>query len=232
MEAFERFDHAGFVCELHTDEDPSSPADWDTLGTLVGFSDLTRGWEFTERNATWQEEEALERGEFRLVARYLRLTAGAIAVPFEFRDYGSSGNRLLATSEDDSHVNGFLVTTPGRVAELASEEQSRDPEWIEEALRGELREWGAWAAQEVVGYVVRDQFGEVVDSCWGFYPEHFSAAEREEYGRPASDDGYEYVREEARAAATAEAEMRAAAAAVERVEAERAANMGVATVTS
>lgn len=232
MEAFERFDHAGFVCELHMDEEPVSPADWDTLGTLVGFSGLARGWSFPEREATGQEEEAFERGGFRLVARYLRLTSGAIAVPFDFHDYGSSGTRLRSTSEDDRDADGFLVTTPARVVELASEEQARDPEWITRALVGELREWGAWAAQEVVGYVVRDREGTVIGSCWGFYPERFTAAEREQHGRPASDDGYEYVRQEARDAAEAEDEARAIAAEVERVERERAARQDIATVTS
>ena len=42
MEPFETFEHAGFVCELHPDEEPMSPANWDNLGTLYDFTPLQR----------------------------------------------------------------------------------------------------------------------------------------------------------------------------------------------
>lgn len=39
----------------------------------------------------------------------------------------------------------------------------------EEALRAEIEEFDQYLTGDVYGYVLRDDTGEVVDSCWGFY---------------------------------------------------------------
>lgn len=205
MEAFETFEHHGYTCELHHDEEPSSPADWDQLGELVAFDSLWRDYRFAERNSTGAEDEALERGGWKVLARYLRMTRGAIAVPFYYADYGSGGARLWATDADDDNPSGFIYTTPERVRELCGDpvppwDPALDPfycpadwtgspvEWIEEQLRGELKTWNDYVEGRVVGYVVRGADGDVLDSCWGFYPD-------------TDGDGLDYVRGEAREAA-------------------------------
>ncbi len=142
-----------------------------------------------------------------MLHRYLLTAVGYVAaVPFSFSDYGSGGAVLSPGDPGETHdygMAGFIVTTADRVEELGA---PRGDE--ERQLRGELRDWAAFVAGEVVGYVVKDTDGEVVDSCWGFYPEHFTPEEREQYGRPATDDGLEYVRQEARDAAESERDER------------------------
>ena len=43
--------------------------------------------------------------------------------------------------------------------------------WARKCAEGEISEWKAWAEGEVYGYVVKDEDGNHVDSCWGFYGE-------------------------------------------------------------
>lgn len=219
-EPFETFEHAGFTIELHPDWDnPPAPSDWDNLGELVSFSPLWREYAYGKdgqtpgRESTSQEDAAFERGGWRLLERYLLSACGYVcAIPFRFDDYGSGGCSIRETSDDD-RMAGFLVTTADRVEELGAPRGD-----VERQLRGELAEWGQYAAGEVVGYVVREtvqtssgaNVGRVVDSCWGFYPEHFNTG-------PVGD-GLEYVRTEARAAAENEA--------ADRVERARLASFG------
>lgn len=195
MEAFESFEHAGFTVELHQDWEASSPADFDNLGELVSFPALWREYAFGKdgqtpgRESTEQEDEAFERGGWRLLERYLLTACGYVcAVPFEFYDYGSGGQVLRYTEAPASRadrVAGFIVTTADRVEELGA---PRDD--VERQLRAELEDWRAYVAGEVSGYVVRDASGGAVESCFGFYPD-------------GEGDGLGEVRAEARSAAEA-----------------------------
>lgn len=189
MEAFESFEHAGMTCELHQDWDPSSPAEWDQLGTLVNFDRNAPG-ESQPFGIVGSDTDAAERGGAALLVRYLRLTRGIIAVPFRFSDYGSSGAHISAASRDEESPSGYIFTTPERCAELGV-----DLADAERQLHGELSEWDSYVSGEVCGYIVRDPAGEVVDSVWGFYPD-------------AEGDGLNELRAEARSAAQHEANER------------------------
>lgn len=192
MEPFETFEHAGLTCELHYDEEPSSPADWDQLGTLYGFRSLTREYGFTEA-ADGEAEDAFERGGSALLVRYLRTARGEYAVPFRFVDYGSGGARIHATSIDDERASGYIATTRKRFEELCgawgykpADYDGTPEQWLEHTLADELESWNNWVQGNVYGYVVRDQRGDVLESVWGFYPD---------------GDGLDYLRAEVKSAA-------------------------------
>lgn len=212
MKPFETFDIDAYTVELHQDDDASSPAEWDNLGTLVAFPSLSRSYSFAERESTGDDDDAYDRGGCALLVRYLRMSQGVYALPFQFQDYGSSGARLIALgTDDDANADGFICTTHKRVTELAgSDAQYHTDEWIYNALRVELENWDNYVQGNVAGYVVKDETGDVVDSVWGFYPD-------------AEADEWKNLREEATAAARI-------LASDERTERERAAALNIATV--
>lgn len=184
MYALETYERDGFTAKVYQDETPVSPADWDNLGELVAFSPPWREFRFAERESTRDEDDAVERGGFPLLARYLSMTAGAFAVPFHFHDYGSSGSRLYATDRDDGNLSGFIVTTHPRVTELCGDDpRFHEREWIEDALRGELEVWGQYVEGDVYGVVIEGYLPlrgrTILESVWGMY-------------------GFEYACEEAR----------------------------------
>ena len=43
--------------------------------------------------------------------------------------------------------------------------------WARKCAEGEISTWKAWAEGEVYGYVVKNEDGNHLDSCWGFYGE-------------------------------------------------------------
>ncbi len=205
MEPFESFEHAGFTVELHPDYDSGGPGEWDNLGDLFSFERGNELQGFAERSdSVGQSFEAQEKERPGLTVRYLR-ACGYHAVLFQYQDYGSSGARVLALDDDDDAIaTGYIACS----FEKMTSDGPVDGD-ARRALVGELSNWDAWVEGRVVGYVVRDTAGEVVDSCWGFYPEDFTREERDRYGRPTPDDGYEYVRGEARSAAESERDERA-----------------------
>lgn len=176
-ETFETFEHAGFTCELYPDWDATSPAEWDNLGELYQFG---RAWLNGAKDAPGDIEEAHERRRAGLTIRALRMQGDA-AVLFQFQDYGSSGARILALDDDDDDIaTGYIAGNLARILE----EGPVDGDW-RRALRGELTNWDNYVQGNVAGYMIRDEHGEVLDSCWGFYPDD-------------EGDGWDYLRDEIR----------------------------------
>lgn len=177
MEPFETFEHAGCVIELHYDDDPQSPSEWDTLGTLYDFTCDYRGME----SPHGQAREAMERSGVALLVRYLRMVYGVHAIPYDIYDHGQVTIREASLLEKT--CSGYIA------ADAASIEMTGVAlEDVAEGLRSELHTWQAYFEGSVCGYVVKCE-DIVIDSCWGFYPDK---ATRED------PFGLEYVRSEAR----------------------------------
>jgi hypothetical protein len=169
VDAIETFKHDGLTVKIYQDGEGASPAEWDNLGTLVAFPRMWNEYRIAERESTGTEDDAIDRGGFALLARYLRMAENATAVPFRFEDYGSSGARLHATDEGDDNPSGFIVTTPDRIRELCGDDPKfHATEWAQDALRGELDVWGQYVEGDVYGYVI-ERNGVEVDSLWGLY---------------------------------------------------------------
>jgi hypothetical protein len=182
VEPIETFEHEGYTCEIHYDEDPSSPADWDNVGTLATAH---RSYRFEEELG---DHPAYSRGGARMFERYISLTGGAF-IPVSMGDhsgiwlYEGHGAHWCDPGGWDSGPVGYLYTTAEKMAaEAMSVEQA------EKCMRAELRAWDDYVQGRVTGFVVLNSEGDHMDSCWGFYPDE-------------DGDGLEYVRSEARSAA-------------------------------
>lgn len=191
MEPFETFEYTGCTIELYQDEDPMSPAEWDTLGKLCGF----------QRHYTFQDDvhgeavSAMARGGVALLIRYLRMVHDVYALPYDIYDHGQSTIKECALTNDN--CSGYIYAD-ARSIEMTGVALAD----VEEGLRAELQTWANYFEGAVVGYVVKCE-GEAVGSCWGFYPDE-----------PKADDpfGLDYVRAEAKADAENEQALRQQAA--------------------
>lgn len=175
MDAFETIDYHGYRIELHQDIDASSPAEWDQLGTVYALSSSAAYVGF-ESPGDWHGRaiEAMDRGGARLLRRYLSLCYGVSAVALQVNDYGSSGVQMNADDGADDtgdYYNAYIATDAKRIGELCGDDpEYQTAEWIDKALRGELNDWRAYFAGDVIGWVVLDPCGNEIGSCWGFYP--------------------------------------------------------------
>jgi hypothetical protein len=160
----------------------SSPREWDQLGTMVYWH---RDYVLGDREIEEQEREALARGGWVLLARYLRRFHGAVGPIIKlglidhstismYADGGVSlgDNRIGTDSLGDSRgwdsgTVGFIYATRERMDVVGTPEDR-----IEECLRGEIQEFDDYLTGNVYGYVVEDREGNTLDSCWGFYPDH------------------------------------------------------------
>lgn len=194
MEALEMYEHAGCTVVIYYDPEPTSPAEWDNLGTCYALRRDAEYRGFEPHSETHGRAiEANERGGARLLVRYLRMCHGVYAIPFDVYEHGTTSlSACRDLDSDDAEADAYIATTHEQVSRLCGEDaRYHAREWIEDALRGELDTWRAYFEGDVYGYVVYagqyqepedgiDVYGareryveslESVGSCWGFYPD-------------------------------------------------------------
>ncbi len=171
MDAIETFTRSGITCSLFYDDDASSPAEWDQLGTMYALSRDSEYVGFQARSETHgQAIEAMERRGVAGLVRYLRLMCGIYALPFDVLSHGTS--TIREASEKDTYCSGYIA------ADAASITMTGVPLGkVYDGLRSELDEWRQFFEGDVYGYVVTDAEGNTLDSCWGFYGFEYAKGE-------------------------------------------------------
>jgi len=182
----ESFEHKGITVEIHADENPQSPREWETMGTMVCFH---------RRNSLGDDNHGYKSQDFNNFAELLKQIIKdhrpAAIVPLYLFDH--SGITISSKPERfrrwDSHgwdwgqVGFVYVSREKALSEYGGEQITP---FIKEqtlsVLLAEIETYDQYLRGEVYGYVIKDADGEHLDSCWGYY-------------------GIEECREEAKAAA-------------------------------
>lgn len=193
MDAIDTFEHAGLTVEIvpeeYVDEGVYSPREQDNIGTMFCWHpDYTLGDEQFSHDSHLDERED-EDGEIvwpwndlANVAQWLRNERGAVVVlPLYLYDHSgisiSCGNfaETIDPGGWDTSAVGFIYTTRERVAELCGEYPYKAPdfegtpeEWLAEQLRAEVKEYDLYLTGDAGGFVIKNDAGDVLDSCWGY----------------------------------------------------------------
>jgi hypothetical protein len=156
----------GYKIEIHQDEDPESPREWDNLGTMVCFhrrynlGDKNHGYKSTDYNSLNELEADIYKNEKPVVCLPLSL----------FDHSGISISVGAPTCQWDSGYVGFIfISREKALKEYGVKritKKLRDK--IKSYLINEVKNYDSYLTGEVYGYIVYDENGEEKDSCWGF----------------------------------------------------------------
>lgn len=159
MEPLETIEHRHHTIKIYLDDEPhGSPRDWSILGTMTCFHRrycLGDKHEYTVEDL----QELVDRPDVFSLPLYL---------------YDHSGITMRTTPFGcrwDSGQVGYIWVTKEKVRQEF--EVKRVTQKIEEKalkfLRDEVYMYDLHIRGEIYGYVVEDENGEHIDSCWGFY---------------------------------------------------------------
>lgn len=149
------------------DMDHSSPRDWDNMGTMVCFhksyvlGDKDHGYDPSEYDGWSEMAAAIQKDEDLAVILPLYL-------------YDHSGISMSVGRFDchwDSGQVGFIFVSKKKVREEYGKKRLSQKilELVENALIGEVGTYDQYLTGDVWGYVIEDDEGNHLDSCWGFY---------------------------------------------------------------
>lgn len=186
----ESFPVGGMTVEIHWDSEPDG--DWlnprNFGDNLTEMRHWHRSYDLGDGQIEGRHKEAMERGGFRLLDRYLRLCEGALIVmPLGLLDhsglhmYLGGGAHWCDGGGWDSGTVGYIYITEERVQDLCgSEAQYRKLEWLTQEIRDAVETYDDYLRGNVYGFMIRNPDGEEVDSCWGFLGDPLKSGCREQ----------------------------------------------------
>jgi len=169
--AVEEIEHAGLHVKIYYDEDPMDPREWDNLGRMFCFHprydlgdkhDLSihmfedMGW---DEILAWTKEE--EGAEVFLPLHLLDHSGLSISTS-DFNDTWDSGVvGFICDTAETRKLMGFELDRFGRDVDARAH--------ILEVLMGEVKTYDQYLQGDIYGFVVEDEDGDTLDSCWGFF---------------------------------------------------------------
>lgn len=174
----ETFEHAGLTCEIHWEEDASfcDPREWENFGTMVCWHpDYYLGdYQITNEDGRGAVKNRFHRDDFDSLekfARYLTLAECAVCVlPLAVYEHsgitmfvGTRGGYPFDSAGWDTSTVGFIYAT--------KEDKDRcglDDKDVGQLLREEVKTYASWLEGEVYWWCVRDDEGEMMESCGGY----------------------------------------------------------------
>lgn len=155
------------------DDSPESPREWSNLGYFITCE---RRYTSPDGKARPDIQRIVEQtgDESSDTADHIeRITAAIndetsetvlLIVPVYKYEHGGVAYRRGSASGWDYSNCGFYIVTDKSADELGT-----PADHFTSVIDGELETYTAYANGEVYGYILHDEYGEVVDSCWGFY---------------------------------------------------------------
>lgn len=155
----ETFDVRGYTVRIVQDGDAESPRDWDcNASTFV----LSHG------RYNLPNEASVSFGDFDSwaeVAEHLREVYNVVGLLQVF-GYEHGALTISCASFSDSWDSGTLGLV--YMTKEQQEETGIATENIEEVLRQEVATYDQYLTGDVWGYVIEDEEGNTIDSCWGY----------------------------------------------------------------
>lgn len=168
--------------EIHREEYPEDPREWDNLGTMVCFH---RNYRLGDKH-DYPAPESLSDLE-----RIIEEDNGpCLFKTLWLLDHSGLAMRTTDFWEDSGHwdsgIVGVIYVPLSKVREEYSVKRvtKKVRDQALSCLEGEVIDYNNYLQGNVYGYVIRDKDGEHVDSCWGYFPDR-------------GGDGLEYLRKEA-----------------------------------
>ena len=166
MNPIKSITHNGYKIEIFPDELGESPREWDNIGIMVCFHNRYELGDKTEYRSDnyngWDE----------LKDDILSDNSGSIILPLYLLDH--SGLAMSTGSFHnpwDSGQVGFIYTSRAKIKEGWGwgklTKYRRDK--IIECLNQEVKTYNQYLNGDIYGYRIKDQYGNTLDSCWGYY---------------------------------------------------------------
>ena len=144
MAAIETKIKKGYTLELHYDDSPSSPREWDNIFTFNCY----------HRNYDLSDVDQSDRDNI-----------GQLKFPIYM--YEHTGIAFSHTPFSCGWDSGQVGVASISRAKL--EKEGIDEKKLEDYLEGELEVYQAYINGEVYGYMLKDEEDDVIDSCWGYF---------------------------------------------------------------
>lgn len=167
----ETFEAHGFTVKIHFDPEPGNPRNADNLGTLGAWGPRPRGGFGDVRHHTPEDW-------LREVARDVTDVGWTMdADDFDDLDDGElveiiASRAVILPVDLGPHGDGWIYVEHSRIAQEYGSDTPENRDLARRCLEHEIETFRRYLDGMVYGYVVEDDTGEQIASCWGYYDEN------------------------------------------------------------
>jgi hypothetical protein len=155
-------ENQGFKLYIAQDDvGDSNPREWDNLGTMICFH---------RRYKLGDKHEFRDNTEF--MEWWKENGKGGVLLPLALMDHsglsmwiGSEASPFDPGGWDSGQVGWVYATKEQIIKEYGKNKRKQ----AEKVLKSEVETYDQYLKGDIWGYIVKDQDGNNVDSCWGFY---------------------------------------------------------------
>lgn len=156
--------YKGMTIEIHQDETPDNPRDWDNLGTMVCWHrryNLGDEHHFRDPDDFFEFIKEEHNGRVIILNVYMYDHSGITINTSGFSCPWDSGQiGYIYVTYEDAMINvmwNWKYMTKKRI------------KYIEDILRNEIETYDQYLTGDVWGFVIKGMDDESFDSCWGFF---------------------------------------------------------------
>lgn len=169
---------SGKILEIHVDESPESPREWDNLGTVWCSH---RRYSLSDKHAPKIDTD--DHAGWDAIKEHLIKEEGAVVIlPIYMYDHGgiTISTKPFGCNWDSGQV-GFIYCTGTKIkAEFGGKRIAKKiKEKVEAYLEGEIKTYNQYVTGDVYGFklmrvidILNDERVEE-EACWGFYGDSF-----------------------------------------------------------
>ena len=184
MDAIHEEKYRDLNIKIYQDEDPESPREWDNLGKMICWHrnyDLGDKHNYDEipdfiyclaeeAGVSFDDLENRTTEELTLILK----SKGYRLKPLYLYDHsGITISTAPFSCRWDSGQVGYIYVDPAMIRKEYG--NSEDPEILKRVntvLDGEVYIYDQYVRGNVYGFMITDQDGQDIDSCWGFYGDY------------------------------------------------------------
>ena len=156
----------GFMARIIQDEDAESPREWDNLGTMVCGN---RRYNLGDKDPGYKTKDF--DGWAGMAAAIMRDHPGCVILPLFLYDHSGITMRTNPFNCPwDSGQVGFIFASAEKIRKEWNCKQIRKPirDKVIASLECEVATYDMHLRGDCYGYIIENEAGEELDSCWGF----------------------------------------------------------------
>jgi len=162
MDAIHTEDYNGLTIRIEQDEDPMNPrTDYDNFGHMICFHSR---YDLGDKHEMSKEDllAMIKRKDVIALPLYLYDHSGITMSTSSFNDRWDSGQvGYIYVTLEDIRKNFMVKRVTKAIREKAIE-----------LMKSEVLTYDDYITNNVYGFVIEDQEGETLESCWGFFGDY------------------------------------------------------------
>lgn len=155
--------------EIHVDQYPLNPrTEWDNLTTMAFFH---KRYDLGDRDVPFSSAQFNSWGEMEA---YIEKELDALYLPVYMYDHSgiTISTKPFSCNWDSGQIGFVYVTKETIRKEFSCKRISKSlAKKVYDLMHGEVTIYDHYLSGDVYGYEIKDDEGEVVDSCWGYFGE-------------------------------------------------------------